>query len=120
MPKSHDVYLNHISDEIRFLQSLPKFSDGPALKNDAVQSRAVVRSLEIIGEAASKIDPGFRSKHAEIEWRRIIALRNRLIHDYMGINYNIVVDVLQNEVPQLAKQIEGLLRDDTPTKSTKE
>ncbi|MEX2443794.1 MAG: hypothetical protein WD492_09330 [Alkalispirochaeta sp.] len=61
MPKSHDVYLNHANDELRFLQSLPEFSNGPALKNGAVQSRAVVRSLELIGEAAGK--------HAEIEWR---------------------------------------------------
>jgi uncharacterized protein with HEPN domain len=109
MPESHEVYLHHISDEIRFLRSLPAFTDGSTLKNDPVMSRAVVRSLEIIGEAASKIEPEFRTKHAEIPWRRIIALRNRLIHGYMGINFNIVVNVLQNEVPRLAEQLRGLL-----------
>lgn len=109
MPKSHEVYIHHINDEIRFLQSLPEFQDGSSLKKDAVRSRAVVRSLEIIGEAASKIAPEFREEHDEIPGRRIIALRNRLIHDYMGINFNIVVNVLQNEVPQLAEQLKGLL-----------
>ncbi len=112
MPKSHNVYLLHIIDEIRFLQSLPAFVDGASLKNDPVQSRAVVRSLEVIGEAASRIDPDFRADHAEIPWSRIIALRNRLIHDYMGINFNIVVNVLQVEVPQLANQIERLIQSD--------
>ena len=117
MPKSHDLYINHIDDEIRFLQSLPKFSDGTSLKNDAVRSRAVVRSLEVIGEAASKIDAEFRAEHPEIPWRRIIALRNRLIHDYMGINFNIVVNVLQYEVPRLADQLERLLRGGGPTEN---
>lgn len=74
MPKPHEVYLHHINDEIRFLQSLPEFSDGPSLKRDDVKSRAVVRSLEIIGE------------HEEIPWRRIIELRNRLIYDYILLN----------------------------------
>ncbi len=113
MPKPHKVYLHHIKDEIRYLQSLPEFSDRPSRKRDDVRSRAGVRSLEIIGEAASKIDPVFRSQHDEIPWRRIIALRNRLIHDYMGINFNIVVNVLRNEVPQLAEQLIGLLPENT-------
>ena len=120
MPKSHEVFIHHINDEIRFLQSLPRFSDGASLRNDPVQSRAVVRSLEIIGEAASKIDADFRQKHDEIPWRRIIALRNRLIHDYMGINFNIVVNVLQNEVPQLAEQLQALLEGEIPEKGTNE
>ena len=120
MPKSHEVYLHHINDEIRFLQSLPEFSDGPSLKRDDVKSRAVVRSLEIIGEAASKTDPDFRAQHEEIPWRRIIALRNRLIHDYMGINFDIVVNVLRNEIPQLAKQLEGLLRGDNSVENGNE
>ncbi len=120
MSKTHDLYLHHINDEIRFLQSLPQFPDGAALKNDAVQSRAVVRSLEIIGEAASKIDPDFRARHTEIPWRRIIALRNRLIHDYMGVNFNIVVNVLKNEVPLLERQLERLLPGGNSTKNTDE
>jgi len=108
MPKSHEIYLRHIHDEIEFLQSLPRIPDGTSLRSDPVQSRAVVRSLEIIGEAASKIDADFRAKHDTIPWRRIIALRNRLIHDYMGINFNIVVNVLHNEIPRLAEQLESL------------
>jgi len=117
MPKSHEIYLRHIHDEIEFLQSLPGFSDGSSLRNDPVQSRAVVRSLEIIGEAASKIDSDFRSKHDTIPWRRIIALRNRLIHDYMGINFNIVVNVLHHEIPRLAEQLKNLHWDDTPSEN---
>ena len=115
MRKAPDVYLHHINDEIRFLQSLPEFTGGQSLQSDDVRSRAVVRSLEIIGEAASKIDPDFRARHEWIPWRRIIALRNRLIHDYMGINFNIVVSVLRNEIPRLAEQLKELLPDDRPS-----
>lgn len=113
MPKSDDLYLRHINDEVAFLRSLPEFSSGSFLKEDPVHSRAVVRSLEIIGEAASKISSDFRAQHAEIPWRRVIALRNRLIHEYMGINFNIVLNVLNVEIPRLAIQLEVLLNEDS-------
>ena len=72
-------------------------------------SRAVVRSLEVIGEAASKLDFTFRAEHPQVAWAKIVAIRNRLIDDYMGINYNIVVDVLNNEIPALRGQVETIL-----------
>jgi uncharacterized protein with HEPN domain len=74
-----------------------------------------VRSLEVIGEAASNLPAQFRRTNKQVAWPRIIALRNRLIHGYMGINYNIVVNVLQNEVPVLKRQIVPLMEpsDDT-------
>ncbi len=120
MPKSHEIFLRHIHDEIEFLQSLPRFSDGTSLRNDPVQSRAAVRSLEIIGEAASKIYTDFRARHDTIPWRRIIALRNRLIHDYMGINFNIVVNVLHNEIPSLAEQLKSLQGGDEQSETASE
>ena len=66
---------------------------------------------EIIGEAASNIDETYRGAHPEIPWKHMIAFRNRLVHGYMGINYNIVVHVLQNEISTLRSKIESLLSD---------
>jgi uncharacterized protein with HEPN domain len=51
---------------------------------------AVVRNFEIIGEAANRIEPGFREKNPQIEWKRIRGFRNRIVHDYFGIDYEIV------------------------------
>jgi len=55
---------------------------------------AVVRNFEIIGEAANRIDPDFREKNSEIEWNRIRGFRNRIVHDYFGIDYEIVWTII--------------------------
>ncbi|WP_317617915.1 DUF86 domain-containing protein [Pedobacter cryoconitis] len=57
--------------------------------NDPILSRAIVRSLEIIGEASAKVDPEFKTLYPDIEWRKINATRNHLIHVYFGIDYDI-------------------------------
>ena len=69
---------------------------------------AVVRNFEIIGEAANRIDPDFRSTNPEIEWKRIRGFRNRIVHDYFGIDYGIVWDIIQNNLPELINQLQEL------------
>ena len=69
----------------------------------------VVRNLEIIGEAAKNLSPEFRQKHATIDWKRIAGFRDRLIHEYFGINLEIVWSVVKDELPTLKGQIEQLL-----------
>ena len=62
---------------------------------------AVVRNFEIIGEAANQIDPEFREKNPEIEWQRIRGLRNRIVHEYFGIDYEIVWQITQEYLDEL-------------------
>jgi len=63
------------------------------------------RSLEIIGEASKKIPADFKVKWDTIKWRNMAGMRDRLIHDYMRVNYSIVWDVIKNKIPELDKQI---------------
>jgi uncharacterized protein with HEPN domain len=72
---------------------------------DETLKRAVIRSLEIIGEATKKIPADFKIKWNKINWKNMAGMRDRLIHDYMGINYSIVWDVVKNKIPELHKQI---------------
>jgi uncharacterized protein with HEPN domain len=65
--------------------------------------------LEIIGEAARKIPADVKLKWNTIQWKNMAGMRDRLIHDYMGVNYTIVWDVVKNKIPDMDKQISEFL-----------
>jgi uncharacterized protein with HEPN domain len=89
-----------------------KYSSGSLdILEDETIKRAIVRSLEIIGEATKKIPADFKVKQDSVQWKNMAGMRDRLIHDYMGINYNIVWDVAKNKIPDLYIQIQNILKD---------
>jgi uncharacterized protein with HEPN domain len=98
-------FFHHILDECRFILTATSGISKNHLLENEVLKRAVVRSLEIIGEASKKIPADIKLKWHTISWKNIAGMRDRLIHDYMGINYSIVWDVVQNRIPELEKQI---------------
>lgn len=106
MSKEPLEYLKHIRDECEYILSV---SENDLSKDDFILNetlkRAVVRSLEIIGEATKKIPADFKIQWSAIEWKNMAGMRDRLIHDYIGINYTIVWDVIKNKIPDLHKQI---------------
>jgi len=109
MSKEPINYLKHIADECSFIISVSsnlskdKFLDNETLK------RAIVRSLEIIGEATKKIPADFKVKWNSIQWKNMAGMRDRLIHDYIGINYSIVWDVVENKISELYIQVQEIL-----------
>lgn len=102
-------YLRHIAAEADFLIRESSTVTPEAFQSNEVLRRAFVRSLEIIGEAAKKLPSDFRAQHPSIEWRRIAGMRDRLIHDYFGVDYDLIWDVVQNRIPELRKQLAALL-----------
>jgi len=62
---------------------------------------ALVRSLEIIGEASKKVDPEFKSNYPHVEWKKMAGTRDKMIHDYFGIDYDLVWDIIENKIPDL-------------------
>ncbi len=70
---------------------------------------AVVRNFEIIGEAANRIDPEFRANNPEIEWKRIRGFRNRIVHDYFGIDFEIVWSIIEDYLDELIGWLETLI-----------
>ena len=102
-------YLRHILVEVEYLQgTFAKLTIDQFMANETLQ-RAAVRSLEIIGGAAKKIPEKFRAKYPDIEWRAMAGMRDRLIHDYFGVDYELVWDVVQNRIPSLRNQIDSIL-----------
>lgn len=69
---------------------------------------AVVRNLEIIGEAANRLPKEFTDKHPEIEWRKIIGLRHRIVHDYFGVDLDIIWAITRQDLPDFISQITTL------------
>ena len=106
MHKEPLEYLKHIRDECSFILSviIEDFSKDEFLTDETLK-RAVVRSLEIIGEASKKIPADVKYKWSSIQWKNMAGMRDKLIHDYMGVNYFIVWDVVTNKIPELYEQI---------------
>lgn len=72
-------------------------------------SKAICRSLEIIGEAGNKVHPDFKSEYKFVPWREISDLRNKIIHHYFGIDYEIVWDIVKTEIPLLKESMELII-----------
>ena len=79
------------------------------MNNDQAMD-AVLRNFEIIGEAANKLPCSLRFCHQEIEWKQIIGFRNRIIHGYFQINYELVWKIKEDKLPALAKSIDSLIK----------
>lgn len=110
MSKDPIEFLKHISDECYSLSSVSNDLTKDAFLDDETLKRAVVRNLEIIGEATKKIPADFKVKWSSIEWKNMAGMRDRLIHDYFGVNYSIVWDVLTNKIPALHIQIQDVIK----------
>ncbi len=107
MPESRE-YLSHILDEARYLIDRQRDLTKNQFLHDETLKRAFVRSVEIIGEAAKQVSDAVKTSHPEVEWRAMAAMRDRLIHGYFGVDYDLVWDVVTEKIPALHAAIEQM------------
>ncbi len=103
------VYLRHILDAIAKIESYVAAGKNVFMKTSYWQD-AVVRQLEIIGEATKRISKELQLQYPDIPWRRIAGMRDVLIHDYMGVDLSTVWEVTQRDLPDLKTKIGGILK----------
>jgi uncharacterized protein with HEPN domain len=106
---SYIDFLKHMLDEIDFVIFNTANLSQSDFNTNAILSRAVIRSLEIIGEASKKLPSEFRLKYPQIDWKEISGTRDKLIHNYFGVDYDIVWDIIQNELPELKTEIARII-----------
>lgn len=110
-PPKRDWHL-YAQDMYRFAQRAMGYCtdlDRIQFETNQLMQDAVLRNIELIGEAATRIPDDVRLSHPEIPWRQIIAMRNQLIHAYLGIDLDVVWDVVEVELPLLVQQLTALL-----------
>jgi uncharacterized protein with HEPN domain len=103
------VFLKHILDCIEKVERYLRGYNFEKFQNDDLVTDAVVRNVEIIGEAANNLTRDFRSKTPNIEWRKIINTRNRIIHGYATVDLEIIWNITQSDLGNLKTEIEKIL-----------
>ncbi len=105
--------LHHILDAAQRARGHLKGKKRADLDEDDLLGLGLIRLLEIIGEAAWGISEELRAKYPEIAWRQMSSMRNRLIHGYFDVNYDLVWETVMAELPPLMRQIKGVLKKET-------
>jgi len=103
------AYLTHIRDAIDTIEEYLEVVSYEEFTSNKMIIDAVVRELEIIGEASNNLSEAFRERHPDIVWRRMKDMRNFLIHEYFGVNIKVVWDTCKEDLPKLSKLINDLL-----------
>ncbi len=105
------VFLEHILNSIQRISSFTKgISKNTFLKKEMVQS-AVIRELEIIGEAVKNLPSDVTAKYPEIPWKKIAGMRDKLIHNYFGVDFELTYDIIEKDVPALKEQIVKIIKE---------
>jgi uncharacterized protein with HEPN domain len=105
-------YLDHILQAIERIERYTAAIDVDAFMLDQLVQDAVIRNIEILGEAANNItktDPSFANKNSEIPWATIYTMRNRVSHAYFQVDLGVVWNTIQNDLPKMKQQVQALV-----------
>jgi len=111
--KPDHIYLSHMRDAIAKIERYLAGANYETFASNDMMIDAVVRELEIIGEAARNLSVPFVEKHPDIPWSRIKRMRNILIHEYFGVNLKVVWDTSHSNLPQLKAFVQNVLAQET-------
>lgn len=105
------IFIKHIRDALAEIAQFVSGMDEKTFYKDAKTQKAVVRDLEIIGEAAKNVPDEFKTGHPQLEWKGIIGMRDVIVHQYFGLNLRRVWRVIASDLPKLTAQVKQILAD---------
>jgi uncharacterized protein with HEPN domain len=111
MPRDSKVYLEDILEATRKIMVYTGGLSKPEFLEDEKTIDAVVRNLEVIGEAVKNLPEHLRAQHPAVEWKKIAGLRDILIHEYFGLDTEIVWDIVQHKMPALDREVRVMLQE---------
>jgi len=107
--KSDSIYLKHLLESINAIEEFSKDLTEKELVHNRLKQSAIIREIEIIGEAVKNISNTLKEKHSEIMWKEIAGTRDKMIHNYFGIDFEIVWNIIKIDLPILKKQIFSII-----------
>ena len=113
--KKDEAYLRHILDAISDIKRFMKGLTKEEFLGNKEKQYAVLRALEIIGEATKNLNKEIKAKHSKVHWRDIAGMRDKLIHEYFGVKLDLVWETVNKNLPELEKQIHEMLRKTSET-----
>ena len=111
MSQDSDIYLEDILEAIERIQAYLQNVTRETFEADRMRIDAVIRNLEVIGEAVKQVPDSVREKYPSVEWRKIAGLRDILIHKYFDVNLEIVWGIVQSNIPILKTEIQQILQE---------
>jgi uncharacterized protein with HEPN domain len=109
LKKADYVYLKHIADSISKIEEYTLGLTVKEFERNSLVQDAVIRQIEIIGEASKQVSPEFRKKHSQVPWKDIAGMRDKLIHDYLGVDIQAVWATVCKDLPELKGQVKVIL-----------